>query len=306
MTIDEALERFWIYARGERGLAPATLRAYRADLALFAAYWKEKAPGRAITEADRASLRPYLARLGERDWRRATLLRKYEALWAFFRFLHRRGLSPGNPTEGLSRPKPERRAPSFLSEAETARLLAARPPGFRAGAAARAARDAALVEVVYGAGLRAEETASMNAADVDPWEGTVRVFGKGARERIVPLGDPALARLRDALAARGIDLLARPDGGPAVPVFAGRRGRRLDVRSVRRIVARAARAAGLAGVHPHTLRHSFATHLLDRGCDLRSVQEMLGHKNLSTTQMYTHVTTARLRRAYAEAHPRAR
>ncbi|MBL0059703.1 MAG: tyrosine-type recombinase/integrase [Elusimicrobia bacterium] len=286
-------------------MAPATLRAYRSDLGSFALYWREKMGDRPVASADRSALRPFLARLGERDWRRATLLRKYEALWSFFRFLQRKGISPQIATEGLVRPKPERRVPGFLNEGEVARLLTPREAGRRKGGALRASRDAALLELLYSSGLRAEEISSLTVASLDPWEGSVRVFGKGSRERLVPVGESALSRLRVYLQQRGIDLLTGVGGGASVPLFAGLNGKRMDVRTVRRAVESAGRAAGLARVYPHLLRHSFATHLLDRGCDLRSVQEMLGHKNLSTTQIYTHVTTDRLRRVYEKAHPRA-
>ncbi len=303
MGIDEALDRFWIYLRGERNLSAATRRAYRSDLALFADHWRTHEPDRPVETADRAALRPYLARLGERDWRRATLLRKYESLWAFFRFLVRQGLASANPTDGLSRPKAERRVPAFLGEGEAARMMAPRAPGSRSGDALRAARDAAILELLYSSGLRAEELVSLDVGALDPWEGAVRVFGKGSRERVVPVGESALRTLREYLKKRGIDFGAF--AASAAPLFVGPSGKRLNVRTLRRVVVRAGRAAGLANAHPHLLRHSFATHLLNRGCDLRSVQEMLGHKNLSTTQIYTHVTTERMRDVYEKAHPRA-
>lgn len=304
MEIDPALDRFWIYLRGERNLSESTRRAYRADLALFADYWRAEGGNRPVEDADRAALRPFLARLGERDWRRATLLRKYESLWAFFRFLVRKGISVSNPTDGLTRPKPERRVPTFLGEGDAARLMTPRDPGRRAGGALRSARDAAIMELLYSSGLRAEEMVGLNVGSVDPWEGSVRVFGKGARERIVPMGESALTRLRSYLKLRGIDLIS---GGAdaAAPLFPGPSGNRMNVRTLRRVVVSAGQAAGLSKAYPHLLRHSFATHLLNRGCDLRSVQEMLGHKNLSTTQIYTHVTTERLRDVYEKAHPRA-
>lgn len=303
MEIDQALDRFWIYLRGERNLAAATRRAYRADLALFAEYWKKEGGNLPIEEADRSSLRPFLARLGERDWRRATLLRKYESLWAFFRFLVRKGIARTNPTDGITRPKPERRVPSFLGEGEVSRLMVPREPGRRRGGALRSARDAAMVELFYSSGLRAEEMAGLAVGSVDPWEGAVRVFGKGSRERLVPVGESALNGLRTYLKMRGIDLGST--AAHASPLFAGPSGKPLNVRTLRRAVESAGRAAGLPQAYPHLLRHSFATHLLNRGCDLRSVQEMLGHKNLSTTQIYTHVTTERVRDAYEKAHPRA-
>lgn len=305
MEIDEALGRFWIFLRGERNLSSATRRAYRSDLVLFADYWHKERWEEPIETADRASLRPYLARLGERGWRRATLLRKYESLWSFFRFLARKGILPTNPTEGLSRPKPERRVPAFLSEGEAGRLLVTRDPGDRAGGPLRSARDAAIVELLYSSGLRVEEMVTLNVGCLDPWEGAVRVLGKGSRERLVPVGESALGRMRTYLELRGIPFFSKGGEGGTRPLFTGPRDRRLNVRTLRRVVGRAGREAGLPKAYPHLLRHSFATHLLNRGCDLRSVQEMLGHKNLSTTQIYTHVTTERLRQVYDKAHPRA-
>jgi integrase/recombinase XerC len=304
MEIDEALHRFDLHLRGEQNLAASTRRAYRSDLADFSDYWRRTHGERAIEEADRTVLRPYLARLGERDWRRSTLLRKYESLWAFFRFLNRKGFCSRNPTDGLSRPKPERRIPSFLGEGDVARLLTSADPNPKAGSAVRAARDRAMLELLYSSGLRAEETVSLAVSAVDPWDGAVRVFGKGSKERLVPVGEPALRAVRDYLKLRGIDLMS-PGEQARSPLFVGRSGRPLNVRTLRRVVDGAARAAGLQHAHPHLLRHSFATHLLNRGCDLRSVQDMLGHKNLSTTQIYTHVTTERLRQVYEKAHPRA-
>ncbi len=305
MEIDSALERFWIFLRGERNLSAATRRAYRSDLGLFADYWRKEGGNRPVEEADRASLRPFLARLGERDWRRATLLRKYESLWAFFRFLVRKGIALNNPTDGITRPKPERRVPHFLGEGDVSRLMTPRAAGHRLGGALRSARDAAIVELLYSSGLRAEEMVGLNVGSLDPWEGAVRVFGKGARERLVPVGESALGRLRSYLALRGIDLLSGAGETGGRPLFSGPSEKRLTVRTLRRSVVRAGQEAGISKVHPHVLRHSFATHLLNRGCDLRSVQEMLGHKNLSTTQIYTHVTTERLREVYEKAHPRA-
>lgn len=304
MEINEALHRFDLHLRGEQNLAAATRRAYRSDLADFSDYWRRTHGERPIEEADRSLLRPYLARLGERDWRRATLLRKYESLWAFFRFLNRKGFCSRNPTDGLSRPKPERRVPAFLGEGDVSRLLGAAPADSSAGSAVRDARNKAMLELLYSSGLRAEETVSLVVSAVDPWDGAVRVFGKGSKERLVPVGEPALRALRDYLKLRGIDLMS-PGERARSPLFAGRSDRPLNVRTLRRAVDAAARSAGLSRAHPHLLRHSFATHLLNRGCDLRSVQDMLGHKNLSTTQIYTHVTTERLRQVYEQAHPRA-
>jgi integrase/recombinase XerC len=303
MKADEALERFGMYLRAERNLAPATCRAYRGTSPRSRRHWRERGDrsfggGRSRGPCGRSwpsgAVGPGVGR---------RLLRKVEALWAFFRFFAARGFASDNPTDGLPRPKPERRLPRFWSEAEVERVL-----GRRAGVRpdpVRDDRDRAVLELFYSAGVRVAELVALNVGDVDPWEGTLRVFGKGRRERVVPLGERALGAVRHSLAHRNIDLLSRAAAGAAVPLFVGRAGRRLEVRTARRAVERAGRRGGVVGAHPHLLRHSFATHLLDRGCDLRSVQEMLGHKNLSTTQIYTHVTPERLRRVYDDAHPRA-
>ncbi len=299
MRIEEALRCYGMHIRGDKGLASATLRAYRSDLSDFAAYFNKKEPGLAVERLDRPRLRPYLAALGTRPYRRSTLLRKYNALGAFFEFLKLSGRAPGNPLDGLPRPRAERPVPDFLSTSEVERLLSAPSEG------RSASRDRAILEVLYSSGLRVSELVGLDAEAVDAWGGTLRVFGKGARERVVPVGERALECLRAYLKSRGLTLpVTRP--ARSAPLFTNLRGGRLSARAVGLLVAAWAHRAALERrVHPHTFRHSFATHLLDRGCDLRSVQEMLGHKNLSTTQIYTHVTTARLRRVYDQAHPRS-
>ncbi|HNC74070.1 MAG TPA: tyrosine-type recombinase/integrase [Elusimicrobiota bacterium] len=299
MGIDEALRRYWLYLRGEKGLSPATLRAYRSDLADLEAHARSNWPGLPVGRWDRARLRPFLAAWGERPYRRSTLLRKYNALGAFFRYLKTTGVLRDNPLDGIPRPRRERRVPAFLSAPEMERLLALRWDG------PSPARGRAILELLYSSGLRVSELTGLDTTHVDIWAGTVRVFGKGSRERVVPVGERALGALRDYARERG---LAWGDRAAirGTPLFVNARGGRLSSRSVGTLVAAWARRAAVERrVHPHVLRHSFATHLLDRGCDLRSVQEMLGHKNLSTTQIYTHVTTARLRQVYERAHPRA-
>jgi integrase/recombinase XerC len=293
VTAGEALRRFRVYLRGERNASPHTLRGYETDLKDFAAF-SEKA-GVPPAGWDRPFLRRYLALLGERYPARATLLRKHASLRSFLKFLQLEEVLSGDPARDLPAPKRERRLPGVLSEEETSSILAA----------GGGARDRAMLELLYSSGLRAAELTSLNVEDVDFWAGTLRVLGKGARERVVPVGARALDALRTSLAERGIDPLARSPGG-ARPLFVNRAGGRLGTRSLHNVVrALADRAALPAGVHPHTLRHSFATHLLNRGCDLRAVQEMLGHKNLSTTQIYTHLSPTRLKEVYDKAHPRS-
>jgi integrase/recombinase XerC len=294
MTADEALQRFHVYLRGERNAARSTLRAYGSDLGDFVSFSKETDVPPAGW--DRLFLRRYFGLIQEGKPARSTLLRKRSSLRSFLKFLAREKVILGDPLAGAPSPKPERRIPRVLSQQEASSLLDRPSPD----------RDQALLEILYAAGLRASEAAGLNVEDVDFWQGTVRVFGKGGRERIVPVGESALEALRRSLLAREVDPLALQRGAAARPLFVNRRGTRLSVRSVNALVHAAARRAGTKGnVHPHTLRHSFATHLLDRGCDLRAVQEMLGHKNLSTTQIYTHLTTERLRQVYEKSHPRA-
>jgi tyrosine recombinase XerC len=303
MDLSTALHRFWIYLRGEKNASHATFRAYQADLSAFESYLKTHGGPGAVQECDRVLLRTYLAELQSRPYKRNTLLRKHASLRAFFHFLQREGHIARNPFLTLSTPKRERRIPAFLSENDMDKLLRASFQGERTLSSLRAG---AILETLYSTGLRVEELSSLNVDDVDFWNGTLRTLGKGSRERVVPVGDRALEALREYLKQRGIDPLARQAAERALPLFVNLRGGRLTARSVWTVVDQWARRAALSQrVHPHMIRHSFATHLLNRGCDLRSVQEMLGHKNLSTTQIYTHLTTDQLKKVYEKAHPRA-
>lgn len=298
MTVDEALQRFRTYLRGERGASSHTLRAYEADLRAFAGYCRLHKADPAVW--DRVFLRRYLSALGEAAPARNTLLRRHASLRSFLKFLQREKAVTADLSADLPAPKRERRLPEMLSEKDMEALLAPAPGD-------DGARDGAILELLYSAGLRVGELASLNVEDVDFWAATVRVLGKGARERIVPVGEKALDVLRTSLLKRGIDPLSQGGTGTkARPLFVNRKGGRLSSTWIYLVVRAWARRAGLSrGIHPHTLRHSFATHLLNRGCDLRAVQEMLGHKNLSTTQIYTHLTTDRLKQVYDKAHPRA-
>lgn len=311
-SFPEALREWDDHLRVERAVSPHTRRAYLGDVAQLAASLETEASPAEVTPAQ---VRIFLASL-HRDRSPATLGRKLAALRAFFRFLVARGARASDPTARLPAPKTPRRLPKPLpvDECET---LVEEPPGARArraGAGAetprerfRRLRDRALVELLYGAGLRVGEVVSLDVRDVDLRANEVRVLGKGGKERVVPL--PALAR--EALAA-WLDLRRRP-GVLGEPLFVSLRRppggdpRRLSDRDVRRVLEARARAAGIASrVHPHRLRHSYATHLLDMGADLREIQELLGHASLSTTQKYTEVSAEQLVRVYDAAHPRAR
>jgi integrase/recombinase XerC len=221
------------------------------------------------------------------------------SLRSFFRFAQREGLADSNPAKPLRNPRPDRRLPHFLTTDEIGRLLDTPPAGTDMGL-----RDRAILETMYSAGLRVSETVGVNDGDLDLDGGLVRIRGKGKRERLAPLGSFAVRALKRWLEVRR--LAARDNRGADSPVFVNKFGRRLTTRSVARLLEKHLKLAGLdLRTTPHTLRHSFATHLLDRGADIRSVQELLGHKSLVTTQIYTHVSTTGLREAYEKAHPRA-
>jgi integrase/recombinase XerC len=274
-----------------RGLSPRTLEAYAADLELFLVELDHS-----VEEATADDLRRFLTLLANRRYARRTVARRLSALRTFFRFLEREGRLASNPARRLKTPKRLRTLPRVHDIEPLTRLL----DELGARSDPDSVRLAALLELLYGAGLRISEVAGLDVGDVDLARGEVRVFGKGRRERIVPIGSKAKAALVRYLTE------VRPRwAGAEGALFVGRRGRRLAVRSLRRLVAQAMRAFGVSLTAPHALRHSFATHLWEGGADLRSIQELLGHRSLSATQVYTHVAQDRLREAYMHAHPRA-
>jgi len=281
-----------------RGLSDATRRAYAVDMGQFAAW----ASGRGLEapDVDYRALRRYAATLSERRLVGATVARKLAALRAMFRCLREHGVVPANPAELVPAPKRAQKLPRVLSPAELAALLDRIP-----ASGPLALRDRALFELAYASGLRAEELVTVQASGVDFDAEQVRVEGKGAKTRFVPVGETAL----DAIARyleQARPQLAGAGGGDEQALFLSKSGRSLSTSDVRRRLRRWARHAALqGGVHPHALRHSFATHLLDGGADLRAIQELLGHSSISTTQIYTRVESARLTSAYRDAHPRA-
>jgi integrase/recombinase XerC len=271
------------------GRSPATRTAYRGDVAAFAE-WMGRSGVTGPEGVDRMFLRRYLASLGTRRLARATVARKAAALRAYFSWLLRQGRIGSDPARSLRAPTGGGRLPRVLSRGEMATLLDA------PAASALDRRDLAVLELLYAAGLRVSELCGLDRGDVDLRGRTVTVLGKGGKQRRVPIHDTAVAALR-AWFEGGRDELA----GPPQAVFVNQRGARLGPRDVRRILDR--RAA--APTHPHALRHTYATHLLDGGADLRVVQELLGHASLATTQVYTHVSKERLRAVYDETHPRS-
>jgi integrase/recombinase XerC len=289
--MDAAVGSFLEYLGVERGASPHTLRSYAADLAEFTRFLtEEKIAG--LPGADARVVRAFLARLHQRRLAKATIARKLAAVRSCFRFLARRGVLAVNPARQVRSPRLGRRLPSFLPKDEATALLDAAPGPSPAGP-----RDRAMLELLYASGLRVAECCGLDLDDLDEARRTVRVLGKGDKERVVPVGETALEALAVYLVRRG-----RHRG----PLFLNSRGGRLTPRSALRIVGARARQVGISQrVTPHTLRHSFATHMLGEGADLRLIQELLGHSRLSTTQRYTHVSPEHLMRVYDRAHPRA-
>lgn len=297
--MDAHIDAFLAYLAHERGASPHTLKAYAEDLGQWA-QWAEEQCISDVGQADTVQLRAYLGALHEKRLARASRARKIASLRSFFAFLARRGVLPRSPAVGLRTVKRERRLPKFLRDDQVEALLAAPDLATPLGL-----RDRALLETLYASGMRAGELVSLSITDVDFDEGIVRVIGKGDKERITLLGRQAVLALNRYL-RRGRPVLADKAPQDTGALFVNRYGGRLSDRSVRRLFDRYCHAAsGMLKVTPHTLRHTFATHLLAGGADLRLVQELLGHASLATTQMYTHVTTERLQTVYQKAHPRA-
>lgn len=296
-----AINRFLQYLTVERNSSPLTIKSYREDLESLAAWLGERYP--AAPEAGDVTtldLRGYLAALHERQYAKTTIARRLASMRSFFRFGQREGWTDANPAKPLRNPRKSRSLPHFLSSDELDRLLSAPPADKPMGL-----RDRAILEVLYSAGLRVSESVGLNDGDIDLAQGILRVRGKGKRERLAPLGSYAATALKQWFRVRRLS--SREPSGMEAPVFVNKSGRRLTTRSVGRLLEKHITVAGLdRRTTPHTLRHSFATHLLDRGADIRSVQELLGHKSLVTTQIYTHLSTANLRAVYEKAHPRAR
>ncbi len=293
------IERFLGAMAAERGCSPFTVKSYREDL-LQLAEFLVSAGCRSPGDATSTILRRFAGGLHAAGYASATVARKLASTRSFYAFGQREGWVRTNPAKPLRGPKRARKLPKFLTGEEIGRLLAAPQPK-----AAGGLRDRAILELMYSAGLRVRELVGIDDTDVDLRGGTVRVRGKGRRERLGIVGRHAQRAIEAWLASR-----PRPRS-PAVarvqPLFTNRFGTRLSVRGVARLLEKHLLTAGLVGrASPHTLRHSFATHLLDAGADIRSVQELLGHKSLVTTQIYTHVTTTRLLDAFDKAHPRAR
>jgi integrase/recombinase XerC len=298
-TISGASEGFLRAAAAERDLSPNTLAAYRSDLTQFET-WISKRNVRGLGEVTRTHIRAFVAELsGRRGLARRTIARKVSAVRSLLVWAAENDLIADAPTEGVAVPKLDRPLPRVLREPDVAALCDLPPGDDPIGL-----RDRAILELLYASGLRVSELCALDVDDVDLAQNTLIATGKGRKERKLPFGRPAAAAVTTYLHDARPALLER-SGSPTHSLFVNSRGRRIGPRTVRAMITKYTRAEGLKEVSPHDLRHSFATHLLDGGADLRSVQELLGHENLATTQIYTHVSTERLKAVYEQSHPRA-
>jgi integrase/recombinase XerC len=295
------IDRFVDYMALEKGSSPHTCRAYQKDMELFAAFLQEQGLSLDVTKIDHLTIRLYLGHLYQgRQIKRTSVVRKLASLRTFFKYLKREGIVEKNPAKMVAIPKGGKILPHALSVDEAFRFLdtpdAASPLG---------SRDRAILEFLYSSGLRVGELTSLSLNDLDLGAGMVRVLGKGDKERMVPIGSKAVEALKLYLTRRG-KLIGEEQSAPQY-LFLNHRGGRLTARSVGRMIKKYLLQGGIVKeTTPHTFRHSFATHLLDAGADLRGIQELLGHASLSTTQKYTHVSSAKLMEVYDRTHPRAR
>ncbi|MCH7686224.1 MAG: tyrosine recombinase XerC [Planctomycetes bacterium] len=296
--MNAAIEAFLRYLRIERNSSELTLKSYSEDLESLREYFNDRlGTVPAVSDVTIGILREYVSYLHECQYARTTIARRLACLRTFFRYCCREKLTEGNPAKALRTPRIGRKLPHFLSTKQVATLLEAPPANHPQGL-----RDRALLETMYSAGLRVAELVALNVSDWDRDANVIRVLGKGRKERIALIGSYAARAIHRWLDER----IPHPaaGSGDAQAIFLNRFGKRLSTRSVGRMFEKYLKQTGLDRItSPHTLRHSFATHLLDGGADLRSVQELLGHKSLTTTQIYTHVSTRRLRETYEKAHP---
>jgi integrase/recombinase XerC len=281
------INKFITYIKVQRNLADNTCQAYQRDLRQFFDHFKQED----LNKIDRNTIRNYLGILQRQGLDKRSAARKLSAIKAFFKYCARENIIPSNPALGLRSPKLDKKLPSFLSEKQAENAV---QPGQEKPE--ETTRNNALMELLYGSGLRSSELLGLKVGDLDLSGGQVKVMGKGSKQRIAPLTRESISALKKYIAGRENQEI----------VFLGARGKALNRRQLQRIVQARIRSAHYGGkASPHVLRHSFATHLLDRGADLKAVKELLGHANLSTTQIYTHITTDRLKKVYQQAHPRA-
>ncbi|WP_241157094.1 site-specific tyrosine recombinase [Adlercreutzia sp. ZJ304] len=302
MEINELIQEYISFLRIERGASPLTVKNYSHDLALYEEHLHDMGITH-LQDIDRAAVLDFEASIMKQGYSVATCKRRMAAVKALHKFAIREDFTQINPTSAIPLPKMPERLPDVLTISQVCAMLdlmdAPSPSGLR---------DRAMLEVLYGCGLRVSETANLNLRDVFLEEGFLRVFGKSSKERIVPIGGAAVRALAEYIENGRAPLsmkakTLRPEDAGAV--FLNSRGGRISRQSIHKIVANAGKGVGIEGLHPHTLRHSFATHMLEGGADLRAIQEMLGHSDISTTQIYTHIDRTHLQEEYYAAHPRA-
>jgi integrase/recombinase XerC len=300
LKLHSEIAQFLRFLDVERNASDLTIKSYREDLVDMADFLSNEGSKKVVPrEVTPVELRGYVAALHDAGYARTSIARKLASLRSFYKFAIRQGMAETNPAQPLRNPRGQRKLPHFLTSDEIDTLLKAPNTQDEMGL-----RDRAMLEVIYSAGLRVSEIVGMNDRDIDSEEGVVRVRGKGRKERFGAIGKYADQALKEYFSVR-----TRADHGTSkeLPTFTNKFGKRLTTRSVARMLEKYINQCGLdSRTTPHTLRHSFATHLLDRGADIRSVQEMLGHKSLGTTQIYTHVSTSSIKQAYQKAHPRAK
>ena len=298
--MDQALADFLRHLGLEKNASAHTVKSYREDLTQAVEFFRERAgPSAGPAQVSTRLLRAFMAWLHDRGYARTTIARRIAALRSWCRYLCRQGVLVKNPADGLRGPKLDRKLPHFLNKADVERLVVTPPDDGGLGL-----RDRAILETLYSAGLRVSELVGLNLDDLDLSDGVATVRGKGKRERLALIGDAAKTAIADWFVARTV--LLEGIGRRSEAVFLNKNATRLTTRSIGRLLIKYLKQTGLdPRTTPHTLRHTFATHMLDAGADIRGVQELLGHKNLTTTQIYTHVSTQRLQDSYRKSHPRA-
>lgn len=289
---DERINNFLDYLSSEKNFSQHTIRAYQIDLSQFLEFLIDRKNHQDILTVKRDDIRDFIGYLLKYGYDKRSVARKLSSLKSFFKYLIRKKILSTNPAKAIKTPKITKTLPGFLTQYQIQKVLAFQ------GTDEITLRNKAIIEVLYGAGLRASELVNLNIADIDFYSEVILVKGKGNKQRIVPLGSYAQQAIKEYLAAR------KDKANPAL--FLNQQGKRLSTRSIQKIVNQLiSRVSEVSHTNPHTLRHSFATHLLERGADLRAVQELLGHSSLSATQIYTHLSIEHLKKIYQKAHPRA-
>jgi len=301
--MDNHVSAFLRYLRRERNYSPNTMSSYEDDLRAFADFLQRHFEGRRFnpSSVDHVTIRLFLGDLLDQGFSKPSIARKLACLKSFFKFLHRTGVVNNNPAFNVVSPKLDKRLPQFLDEGTINRLMdqpdRSTPEGLR---------DAAILELFYSTGIRLSELINLDPSDIDDRNGTIKVTGKGSKQRIVPYGRKAREALRSYLPQRHKIASGTKTDGRLLALFITRTGKRMNPKGINVLVnAYIGRVSEISKKSPHVLRHTFATHLLNRGADLRAVKELLGHESLSTTQVYTHVSVDRLKKIYAQAHPKA-